>query len=212
MAVRLQKASVLLEHSSTSFIQQCCSIGRPASVTTPPISLHGRPAILRVRGRGQISSEPTTVKRSSISGVRRGSKYIINPSRYPPHLLQARPSCDPPCTRNMQELSQLPEEKSYFVPDMRVPPLLSCVSLPRERATHLSLPLSLPPLSLLPHNQMLLPAAGVHMLDAICAFSSSSSLLSSQPDQPPRGDDRPTPSQMAFVLLKLREEVCTHLV
>ena len=227
MAVRLKKAGVrvLLECNSSTFLQHCSPASGFPFVTTPPTSIQSRPVVSRERGRGHTSPEPTmTGSRSSSISVRNGSKYIVNPCRYPPHLLHTRLSCAVTrcqplsISRDLQpfhKLSLVPHQQSRF-PDSRVPPLLSCVSLLCERATHLPFPLSPPPHppTSSPNDQVLTvlsPTANVpHMLDAVCTFSSPSSslLLSSSPDKPP-GDDRPTPAQMAFVLLKLREEVCT---
>ena len=231
MAVRLKKAGVrvLLECNSSTFLQHCSPASRFPIVATPPTSVQSRPVVSRERGPGHTSSELTTGSRSSSIGARSGSKYIVNPCRYPPHLLHTRLSCavtrcqplsisrDLQPTRNIQDfhkLSPAPQQQSRF-PDSRVPPLLSCVSLLCERATHLPLPLSPPPHppTSSPHDQVLTvlsPTGNVpHMLAAMCTFSSSSLLLSSSPDKPP-GDDRPTPAQMAIVLLKLREEVFAY--
>ena len=201
MAVGL-KASAFLECGATSLLLQCCC--RAACVTTPPST--------PLRGRGHTSSDKPTAANEKSSdrrcGVRSGCKYVVNPSRYPPHVLAAKLSRGSPAKRK-KKIRDFPK-RAPSPPAHHSLPLLSSLSLLCQRASHLSLPLSPVPhtltLSALP------PLTDVWLspplLETTFTFSPPSPLPPSppQPNQSPR-DSRPSPAQMAFVLLKLREEV-----
>ena len=196
MAATVQgmKAGLLLESTAASFLHHLYwSTGeRVACVALPPCQRGAQPPSQQTRGRGKVKE--TAVKSSNI--VRSG-RYIVNPSRYPSHMLQA--GCHP-LPNQMREgegekFLLFSREQPTYHPAPRVPPLTP--------SPHLHLPSSITSHQLL---ALSCPANLAMATHPLLTFSPPTPDLP-HPPHPSCHDDRPTPAQLAFVLLKLREEV-----
>lgn len=199
MGVQKWKGFVLLDH--VLFRNYCLAV-RAASCTSPPTLVCMATTLLQ---RGVESETLTTELQDTGGSDRLGArrrKYIVNPSRYSPSYLQrwtAIPDHRPLSLKQQcLPLSPVPPTPTISLQTICLAPppdpspfykRVSCnlaMLILEPRAIRLGLP---PPL---------LPA------DSISTFSTSS------PSTPPHvpQDNKPTPAQLSFVLLKLREEVC----
>ena len=190
MAVQGVKARVFLQCTVNSLLQHLCCSREGSSVcvaTAPDLSSSRRETMTISRERGGATpANKATDRRCGVCVS--GNKYIVNPSRYPPHMLQA------PRKMEYRKFQRTPQKTVPRTPHLTL-------------FTHHTLTLS----PITPHQLLIPPptnlAMAVPLLDTILSFStpSQSSPLTPHPEH---GDDRPTPAQMAIVLLKLREEVC----
>lgn len=212
--------TVLLDHSTSVLLRNYCLAVRAATLAPPPT------LAVCCRSPGTRQRRQTEAATSELSGSGRGGcragngglrhRYIVNPSRYPPSYMYLWMS------RTGISVSDYRLSSPECLPPPRVPPTLSSVSVPYRR-----IPLQIDHL-LTPPDDAVSPQIEITTCvptsigdstmtrlsfpslppssDAICAFSSPS--LSPSPQPSP---DKPSPSQLSFVLLKLREEVSIDL-
>ena len=200
MGVQKWKSFVFLDHGASVLFRNYCLAVRAASCTSPPTLVCMANTLLQ---RGVESEGLNTELRDAGGSERlrtRRRRYIVNPSRYSSSYLQ--------------RWTAIPDHKplSLKLPLSPVPPtprislLTNYLAPPPDPSpSHKIVSCNLAMLILEPHAISLRPPPPLLPADIISTFSTSSP--STSPHLPQ--DHKPTPAQLSFVLLKLREEVCS---
>ena len=231
MAVQRLKS---LEYTTTQLLRNNFFAVEAATSTSspvPPPTLPSRPSATLLR-RGRDSTDFDTAssqqlqhggRKSGRPRLRNSCKYIVNPSRYPPSYLRAISQARLHHETLTSEANLQESRAWYAVNDCET-------SLQRRQSPF---PAPLPPTSTLSYRKILLQidhiippllpsSTGLQTLPPI--LDPTVTVLSTSPPSPdithassfspspspspsPPSLDKPTPSQLAFVLLKLREEV-----
>lgn len=198
------KRAVFLDHRASLLFRNYCLAVRASTSTSPPAPARMPPPTqLQRRVEPEAITKLQGIHSSDCLRTRR-STYIVNPSRYPPSWLTAGPSVNDhsPLSPKQQCSSSLP---TLTVQYSKIPLQIDHLSPhPDPSLSHKKAICNVAMLMLEPHA-IRLTRPPPHLMDNISLFSSTSS-PSTTPHHP--RDNKPTPAQLSFVLLKLREEVC----
>ena len=229
MAGQRLTSPVLLDRSA-SLLRNCLAV-RPTLSTfaPPPPSSSTRPvATEQRRPPKHTTPELPDTRRTGTKATQFSNKYIVNPSRYPASYLlisrgghivrdeklpflsshvhepQKTEECVLPTPQSSPSLTDL---LSVTMPYRRIALKMDHLSSSRKPAQLSPCPVMSGSVSIFAH----VLATGTELSsptlcpESVCSFSPSPTPCT--PSRPPLGD-KPTPSQLSFILLKLREEVC----
>lgn len=207
MAVQKWK-SLLLDYRVSILFRNYCLVVRAATYTSPSTLACMPPALLQIG----VESEALSTELRDAGGNQgsdhlrtRRRRYIVNPSRYPPSYLQrwtAGPDHKP---FSLKQQCLPPSPQTPTVPYQKISLQNDCLATPPNPSpSHKRVVCNLAMLILEPHAIRLTLLPPLFPADTISTFSSTPS--PSTPSHLPQ-DDKPTPAQLSFVLLKLRDEV-----